>query len=504
MTQPDRPGATSLRVIVLVLTGAAIAMGLPILNNGPFFYFDSATYIEQAAKMADVILRATSRETAIASGLETGAQGFGTPGTDKVVLGGRSIYFGMFAYAGWKTSIWLPAIVQALTFSWLVTLLFRYLAPPRWEQVAVFTLLHLALLSSASFFVGLVMPDIWAGLMVLALALLYAFGRRMASVERFAAFAVISFAALAHSSHMVLLLCMIVFLAVVRVLPVRRARAASGSLVLPIFALAVGLFGHLAFATAVRIAYDAVLVQRPFISAHLTALGPGTRLINETCPDSGYALCAYADRLPVPWISFLFDRDPQTGVFAVASPAVQRKLSDEQGSFALRTFMAEPVATLAGLARDGIVQLWTLSIDDVALGRHSRSYIESNFPPDLVERLANTRIYDRPDLSEPFLRIIQTTAALSAVVITFWSVVRLMPGTPGRGDHPDLGNLVPVLVAGFCLNAFICGVLASPYGRFQVRLVWILPLAATLIVAGWRTADLSKVGDQQDRSLHFG
>lgn len=33
---------------------------------------------------------------------------------------------------------------------------------------------------------------------------------------------------------------------------------------------------------------------------------------------------------------------------------------------------------------------------------------------------------------------------------------------------------------GVLMNAVICGVLAFPYDRFQVRVIWLLPLAALL------------------------
>ena len=40
-----------------VLLGTIVVMGLPLLNGGPFFYFDTATYIKQMAKVINAQFR---------------------------------------------------------------------------------------------------------------------------------------------------------------------------------------------------------------------------------------------------------------------------------------------------------------------------------------------------------------------------------------------------------------------------------------------------------------
>ena len=39
--------------------------------------------------------------------------------------------------------------------------------------------------------------------------------------------------------------------------------------------------------------------------------------------------------------------------------------------------------------------------------------------------------------------------------------------------------------AGVVVNGLVCGVLASPYDRFQARVVWLVPF---LVIAGWLVA----------------
>lgn len=455
-------------------------MTVPILNGGPFFYFDTSSYIEQAAKVIRVIFP-TSPLTNLPTGVAQGAQTFGAPEEDKVVFGGRSLFYGAFAYTGWSTTIWLPVVVQALTLSWLVIMLFDQLSTPMWEVKALLAITLVAFLSSASLFAGLIMPDIWAGFMVLALALLWAFGPRLSPRVKFALFLIVAFAVLSHNSHFVLLAAMILFLGLLRLIRPFQFQTSRGQFTIPVLALAVGIVGQLAYSSSVRAIYGAHLLQRPFFTAHLTDLGPGTRLMQESCPESEFALCAYADRLPVDWITFLFDAHPDVGVFAAASPSVQKALVAEQGSFALATLMAEPRAMIVGLAMDGIAQLWTLSIDDVALSHQNDTYIAANFPDDLIDRLENTYVYNYPDVKGVLLRIIQTTSLISMGFLIVWVGHRMATGATNNDDTRALDRVVLFLIAGLIFNALICGVLASPYGRFQARVIWILPLVATLI-----------------------
>ena len=46
------------------------------------------------------------------------------------------------------------------------------------------------------------------------------------------------------------------------------------------------------------------------------------------------------------------------------------------------------------------------------------------------------------------------------------------------------------VIVGIALNAFICGALSGPKGRYEMRVIWVLPLIAGAIVstgsANWR------------------
>jgi len=47
-----------------------------------------------------------------------------------------------------------------------------------------------------------------------------------------------------------------------------------------------------------------------------------------------------------------------------------------------------------------------------------------------------------------------------------------------NGRLSSEGSWVAALVLGVLLNAAVCGALSTPKGRYQMRLIWVLPLAA--------------------------
>jgi hypothetical protein len=43
-----------------------------------------------------------------------------------------------------------------------------------------------------------------------------------------------------------------------------------------------------------------------------------------------------------------------------------------------------------------------------------------------------------------------------------------------------------MVVSGVILNAIVCGALSGPWGRYQARVMWLLPMIAMLLFEHWR------------------
>ena len=372
--------AAQIKLAISLLVGTIIVLAIPLQNGGPFVYPDTTAYLKHAAKFAEQLLPAEhSVETVPARAAQQGD--LESSESYNVVTSGRSLYYGLLAYAGWMTSFWATIAIQAGVLSWLVLLLFKSLSPPAWPYKAIGTLVIISLFSSASFFAGLLMPDIWAGIMILALALLWTCGHQLSIGEKLAILAILAFSVLAHSSHFLLLAAVTTVFAVLWLLKPDRNEPWLRKMAMPMAALAIGVIGMVAWGLAVTVGHGATLMHRPFLAAHLTDMGPGTKYLQESCPESGFALCDYKDRLPMYWSEFLFDPSPETGVFGAAPVEVQLAMADEQTAFVLQTLAAEPVSTVSGLFKDGLSQLWTLSM--VKNRGHKRAERPRPRPPEL-------------------------------------------------------------------------------------------------------------------------
>lgn len=449
----------------LSLLGGGILMLPTVLNGAPFLYFDSAAYIWYPHQIAHAALR-----------LVTGGSG-----DVMEISAGRSLYYGLPTYLATKLSLgWALVWAQATTLGWLIALSCRSFLPAGWPRAAILSSIVLAALTPAGFFVGLLMPDIWAAALIIALALLFAARPGLSRAERRGLWAIIAFAALAHSSHLALLLSLTALLAVVRLLPRLRPHLPGTSLAALAGAILLAIAGQIVATGLTTRATGTAPQPLPHFTAHLVDLGPGSRLIAETCPASGYALCAYADRLPLDWISFMFRDDLATGVFRPAPPEVKRALVAEQGRFLGDVVAAYPLATLGGLALDGLAQLVTLSIEDVPKRPERAVFLADNFPPDLVALTQSSLLYTHPGL-----RHLVTALTYAGSTVALLALLAFLPQSPLPAAlrpalPPALLTFAALLLLGIVLNALICGILASPYGRFQARVVWLLPFAALL------------------------
>ncbi len=481
----ERPGdLTQAGHHLLAVAFCTLLLILPaLLNRAPFLYFDSGAYLNQADKAVRMLrgqlgLLVVGESDAILAGVSGPAT---DAASDDSIIAGRSIYYSFIAWTGAAT-LGLGAIValQSLILSVLIVMAVHTIwpgAPPAARLIATLTLSGgLAFLTSAGFFVSLVLPDIWAGIMILAFALLIANGPHLGRASCAALGAVLAFAALVHTSHLLLLATLAGLLAIAMLHPPMRRIVAPRCLVVPASALAFGLAGHAAFSLVVTGVTGQPPLTMPLVTAHLVDMGPGTRLAQETCPDSGFAICPYVDRLPADWIAFVFSRDPRTGVFGTVPRSVQRALSEEQVSFALAALAAEPLAMTGGLLRDGIAQLWHLSVDDVPLTAKNETFLAENFTQEVAATIRGSAIWNRPWAAPALSRLIQVGTGFAVAGLFVLALSRRLPR---RGP---LATLLLICVIGLVLNALICGILASPYGRFQARVAWLLPFLLALTV----------------------
>ena len=142
---------------------------------------------------------------------------------DNDVSAGRSIYYGAVLYAGSLVGgLWVPVLFQLVCAATAVWLTLDAVFGPGERRSFPVVLGLLGLMTPLSFYIAYLMPDVFAGIAILAVANLIAFDREMRPGIRLVWFLLLAAAIVFHTSHLAIALVLLVPVAALAVLLTRR------------------------------------------------------------------------------------------------------------------------------------------------------------------------------------------------------------------------------------------------------------------------------------------
>lgn len=490
---------------LLALALAALLLGLPAWWNGqPLFYPDTPTYLRGAemgaARIAGPHRLAPWVAAAAAPSTQAGTAAMATPGltsvNDKVVLAGRSVYYGALLYASHLAgSLWWTVAVQALCVAWVLHLLLVRL----WGLGTPAYLGHVAVLAATTplaVFTGLLMPDVFAGLAVLAVAMLAVYWRRLSGPERAGLAGLLLFALAGHASHVALAAALLAAALALRLLRRGWQHLAMPALGTVAVCIAAAVAAEWAFAHAVTRAVGAPPLRLPHLTARLVDRGPGTDYLRTHCPPAPagtsapagalpYAACAFTANCPTAWTDFLFSTDSRHGAFALADAATKRRLSTEQWALAMQVIRHDPVGVLRGVALDVLRQMADFRVDVWGYGPRELAMYAGRIPDTLFESMKASRGNGTTAFNDAFTALTYAST-LAALVLALHATRRRRLGAPAVLPH-RMAQVAVLSLTGLAANALVCAALASPMDRFQARLAWLPALLALAALAhAWR------------------
>jgi len=471
------------------------------LNRGPFFNPDTRGYLRGAdAAIHKLTGRGTVWPVAVSS--STPAQ----PHADaprplaqagqKGILLGRSPFYGLLlAIGALDGRFWLTLYLQACAVLLALALTLRAFAIPVWPGLA-WAGLALCLVPALPFYVCYLLPYLFAGIAILACAVLVSTRRRLPTPDLALWFLLLAASTLFHDSC-TLIAAAFLLLAALRNLarPFRqngaRQNGARQNGAPPSLrnwsnwpGLAVILLSLVtAFAGQALVVHGATRVtgqppvRLPFLSARLVADGPGARYLRAACPSSGFALCAYVQEFPLGDAEFLFGNQPGRSVFATASNARRRALSDEQFRFFLAVLRYDPAAVTGDALLATVLQLADFRLITFNYDPGMRSQMASRFPPSVVARIDASRAW-RGAIPAASLSVLLYAEVLVPLA---WTLVVLFRRRSDQAIPAELKSLFLWLLAGIVINAFVCGALSAIDPRYQARVIWLVPFAALLV-----------------------
>jgi hypothetical protein len=373
---------------------------------------------------------------------------------------------------------WLTVFVQGLAVAWLAEILLRALSVRGLKSyVAVMTVV--TVLTPAPFFVGFLMPDIWAGVGIAAIAILFAAPSRLNRLDIAALGAMAIFAALAHNSVPLVMLGLIGAGGGLWLLRRRTAPSPALGLTVSALALAGALAGNLAFSAMVQHTSGRPPVMPPFLSARVIADGTGARFVREKCDDA-FVVCRYGDRFPMGVDDFLW-AEGDHGVFESAAAADRRALGEEQTRFALAVVHAYPLDQALASASNAFAQTFATDLSDFNYKASLRDSLTARTPPAAAAALRKTVAFSEgwPLDGLWAMQSIVTLAALAAAA--GFAARRFKTAGPTVTDTDAATLFFALVVAGVVTNGVICGALSTLYGRYEARVIWTLPLAASAL-----------------------
>lgn len=378
------------------------------------------------------------------------------------------IYGPVLAVVSLKLTLWLPALAQGALLSWVLWRVQAVFCRPfPWRHLVL--CLFLSLTSAAPWFASLLMPDVLAPISVLALFLLaYSDSGRRWPLHIIASFAIAS-----HLTHLVIAAAC---LAVVLLLRPRAVPRASVPLLVALaLLLATNIIGHGRFGVS---PFGSV-----FALARLVADGPAADYLTESCPESGYRLCAWVGRLPGKEDDFLWD--PKGPVWT--TPGGPIALAPEASRIVQATILTRPLAVAHAALGNMLTQIATVRLDEVigaywldeTVGFRLRAYYpvseEARFQAG-AQRHDKLRVIAAP-MQTPHMYLLALGAlGTLAVLILSWR------------RAPTLSALAALIGVGILANAFVTGALSGPHDRYGARIAWLLLLTPAIYVMARSTA----------------
>ncbi|SLN76002.1 hypothetical protein RUM8411_04312 [Ruegeria meonggei] len=468
-----------IRPVLLLVMTAILCLAVLMVNRGPLYYYDTGSYIYQGNVALDMILPASTEDDG--AGAERS-----DADDDDTTSGSRSLIYGMivalFVRAGFISGVAvLHLAITLLAAGVAVSAARRYLDPPP-NAVGLLTVpLLAAAVTSLPFYIAYVMPDIFAPVLLIAIAALAAFGRKMTFPELALAFALAALAVVVHPSHMAVAGLMVpaVFLAAL----FQRAPARWRASVLVIMVVFVALAERRVFEFAAENVANKEVTYTPHITARLIVDGPGLDYLNATCPDHQVPTCALHEalswsndpyRLTVSHI--IFERSPQLGSFRLMTPEDQRLVALSQRDFFVRVLLSRPFGTSYAFTENAFHQMMRYSI---------QMTIPTEQMMDNARQLSGLN-EGRHDLqggrlatNRGWIERIDTVHGI-IYLISFGVIVALL-GWP-RSLPCELKLFALFLLIGIAVNALVCGGVSQPADRYGARVMWLLPFSATFLV----------------------
>lgn len=444
----------------LCIAAAALILLIPAFINGyPFITGDSGTYLRSAVELRPV--------------------------------DDRPIFYSMvLRLLHWRLSPWPIVIAQAVAVAFIIHLVAKavFCIKQPWITVAVSA--ALTAVSSLPWFVGQIMPDIFAAVLMLVVLLLAMGWERMTNPERGFVIVVLAASISFHYGNLMIALMAIPALAFISLLGWRPGPFALGRVVLVVGAIGVAVAALMSVNVAMRGRYVISASSSTFMLAKLLEDGPALSVLQKECPGK-YVLCSQLANLETYkaagvgpsladhflWYGPVHELGSFKAVDIEAADIVKKAISrywSQQIFTAISNGARQLVSFRIGDALDRSPDATSPTAVGDILEPYPIESIRYVFG-DASFEMQNRSLQGRGQLHLDLLNKIALAAIILSIGVMAWVSV-----SSWRFDRFPLQVTAFTLIM-VCGHAWILGALTPLHDRYQSRVVWLIPLIAILI-----------------------
>ena len=434
-----RPSAEWTAVVVLI----PLLLSVAIWNGFPLIFYDTGAYV---------------------------LQGLGR----ELVVERSPVYSLFLDYGGGAISLWFIAIIQAGLTSFAVVECARCVAPAMGIGKFLGVGAALVVVTGLPWYAGQIEPDCFTAVTVLCAYMLAFHVRDLGWPRSIALLALATFAEATHPSHLVLIAGLVLVVAIFKLVSIVRhglPGLALSNIALPTLSAVLGV---LLIVLSNYNLTGQIFINRAgsvFLFANLLQDGIVDRLLDDTCPQSHYRLCAYRGHLPKTaerWLWFPDSPFVALGHFKGTAAESQRIVYD--------SFARYPGAIFRAAVEDTAVQLVTFRTGDQiepqewVLHQNLDKFIPEQMNAYMAARQqrGDIRFHTVNDIHVPVAGLAQL-----GLIAAFFYMAR-----ERRWNSAIFLGFVGAALLG---NAIICGTLSDPHNRYQSRIVWLPVFALALL-----------------------
>lgn len=441
MRQATQAGSEKLWAAIILLGAALLLSGAAIYNGYPLLNQDSSGYLHP------------------------------------INIGYRSFFYSFFPALGRLAgSLWLVVLIQSLFEAHLLRVILRVVFGIASAAAFIAITSLLCVLTCLPWFTGMIMPDVFTSVLVLCFFLLAFCSRRLRPAELGYILALTVMAATVHFSHLPLAVGLLLITMLVRIACCRQAQIPPPNLILPALPISVALLLMMGvnYFTLGEVAFS--VNGYAFQLARLVADGQAVSYLREACPQRGYALCEYIDRLPNDSDEFLWS--PDSPFRKVGSFAGYRR---EGREIVLRTIMRFPLWTLRSALNNTTRQLFEVRTGSDYGFASYKTYGNRQDTSDEIHTcyLSEYGAFENSRQSRGELAHLYNLNRLhrAALILSFLYSCAIGLLFAKREQWLQTELLVTIACA-VLVNSFVSGALSRPVPRYGSRLIWLLPFFA--------------------------